>query len=279
MARELVMSIDAMPDHVWEPQTTKVLLHFCKDVEHVIIGGGYVGDQAVIVAKEMQRSGGVCHVFELNPESYKLLEMNAKDNGLDNIKPNNLGLWSDDSSSLILVGEDDISAYPEAVENAQIVEKQAMPTVSINSYGEKQGIECLGLLMLDIEGGEFEALKGADRYLAQPIEEAPVVVFEVHRHYCDWSRGLERTPIIEYLKKFGYYFCAIRDYQAHVPMEGRPVELIPLEKTVLEGPPHGFNLIGVKDKALLENDLFVFCHDVSPKLLKHKDPKLHQPEH
>lgn len=278
ISRELAMSPDFEPDHVWEPQTTKLLVHFSNNAGHVIIGGAYFGDQAVIVAKNMQKNGGTCHVFEPNRDLFELLELNGKNNGLNNIRFNNTGLWSDDNSKLILIGEDDTLAHPEAI-SADKGGHRGIPTISINSYGLKNKIKDVGLIMLDLEGGEYQALKGADRYLSQPEGKAPILVFEVHSRYYDWSRGLENTDIIRFLSDLGYHAFSIRDYQGHVPMGKSPIELIPPERTFLEGPPHGFNMLGIKDMRLIENDLFRICYDVSPKLLMHKDPKLHHPRH
>jgi FkbM family methyltransferase len=278
ISRELVMSPETEPEHVWEPQTTKTLLHFSRGARHVIIGGAYFGDQAVLVARNIQKQGGVCHAFELNPELFAMLKVNAKNNSLDNMRLNNCGLWSDDKSQLVLVGKDDTLAYSQAV-SADSQRQKSLSTVSLNTYGREQKIDELGLVMLDIEGGELEVFKGADHYLSMPAGQAPVLVFEVHRNYCDWTNGLESTPIARFLKGFGYHLFAVRDYQAHVPMENRPVELIPAANVVLEGPPHGFNMLGIKDLKLVENDLFRQCRDVSPKLLKHKDPALHHPKH
>jgi hypothetical protein len=131
--------------------------------------------------------------------------------------------------------------------------------------------------MLDIEGAELAALKGARAYLGQPPGVAPAVIFEVHRHYVDWSNGLGNTEITRFLKDFGYALFAVRDYQSNVPMADQPIELIRPEHTYLDGPPHGFNMLAVKDEAVLDARQFRFCTGVSPKLLAHRDPQLHQP--
>jgi FkbM family methyltransferase len=278
ISRELVMSREQEPDHVWEPQTTKLLLHLSKEQKHVLIGGGYFGDQAILVAKNMQNHGGFCHVFEANRKLFKMLEMNSKNNHLDNIILNFNGLWSDDTSKLKLIGDDDVSAYTEIVD-ASNEDDDIVSTISINTYCCNNDIQQIGLIMLDIEGGEYEVFKGADNLLSQSQEQAPVLIFEVHRHYCDWSNGLENTEIIQLLKEFGYQTYAIRDYQNHIPMGNVPIELIPPERTYLEGPPHGFNMLGIKNDVLIKSDIFRMCADVSPKLLLHKDPKLHHPMH
>src|SRR4051812_49729599 len=47
IARDFVLSAPPAPDHVWEPQTTKLLLHLARGARNVVVGGAYFGDQAV----------------------------------------------------------------------------------------------------------------------------------------------------------------------------------------------------------------------------------------
>lgn len=274
IAREIVMSPDRVPDHVWEPQTTKLLVHFGKLVPNVIIGGAYAGDQAVLVARELAAHGGTLHAFEPNRDQIAMLRHNAEINNLSNIVFNRVGLWKDDSTTLRLVGDDSF-AHPEVAEGS--AGDDTFPTVSINAYGKARGLDRVGLIMLDIEGAEAAALAGASRYLSQPADQAPVVVFELHRAYVDWSKGLQNTDIVRYMTDHGYTVYAVRDFNANEPMGNSPIELVPPERTYLEGPPHGFNMLAVKDPQLIASHLFKICPDVSPKLLWHRDPKLHHP--
>jgi FkbM family methyltransferase len=260
------------PDHVWEPQTTRTAIHFARDARHVLVGGAYIGDHAVLMAKVLA-PGGKVHCFEPSTNA-DMLERNAKANGLDNVVVNRVGLWSDDCH-LILVGSDS-HAHPEVVPQNQA---GAFPAVSINAYGERASISSLALILLDIEGGELPTLTGASRYLSMPSGEAPAILFEVHRSYTDWTNGLEQTPICMLLKKHGYTLFALRDYNSNVPMANHPVELIPAADVWLEGPPHGFNMLATKKPSDLENTGFKIVRGVSPKLLKHRDPRFHAPIH
>lgn len=131
--------------------------------------------------------------------------------------------------------------------------------------------------MLDIEGAELRALQGAASFLAMPAGTAPDIVFEVHRDYVDWGAGLENTPIVRYLSELGYTVFAVRDFNSNVDMSGKPIELIPADKVYLEGPAHGFNMVAVKNPQRFDTPDYLICHDVSPKLLRHKDPALHHP--
>ena len=265
IARDFVMSIPEKPDHVWEPQTTKLLLHLSASASHVVIGGAYFGDQAIPVAHAM-RGRGVCHAFEPNREMAAMLERNAELNALENIRVHPLALWSDTTSRLAFVGDD---AYASTVAS-----ETGVPTTTIDAYAESAGIDRVDLIMLDLEGGELNVLRGAERQLSR---HAPHVVFEVHRSYVDWSEGLHNTDIARLLASFGYTLFAIRDFQSNYDLRGRPVELVPAETAYLEGPPHGLNLLAIRDTSIIENENFAIVPNVSSKLLLHRDPKLHHP--
>jgi FkbM family methyltransferase len=265
IARDFVMSRPAAPDHVWEPQTTKLLLHLAQGIEHAIVGGAYFGDQAVPLADAL-RGRGVCHAFEPDADQARMLERNAALNRLDNVRVHALGLWSDASTRLAFVGEDALASTVAA--------ETGVPTTTIDLYAAEAGIGRVGLIMLDLEGGELEVLKGAE---ARIRRDAPHIVFEIHRAYTDWSEGLLMTDIGRFLTGFGYTLFAIRDFQSNVDLAGHPVELVPAATAWLEGPPHGFNMLAVRDAAVIDDPLFRITPGVSPKLLFHRDPALHHP--
>ena len=60
-------------------------------------------------------------------------------------------------------------------------------------------------------------------------------------------------------------------------MNGRKVELVDIDSAVISGPPHGFNLLAVKDRKRLDPAVFSIVKGVSPKLLHHRDQKIHGP--
>ena len=273
IARDFVLSSPVNPDHVWEPQTTKLLVHLARRCSDVLIGGAYFGDQAILMARAMSASGGRCHAFEPNKDQLAMLRHNAGLNGLQNIRSWELGLWSDSSAHLRLVGNDSFAYSEPAASDSE----GSFATIAVDQYCEQQCIDRLGLIMLDIEGAESKVLEGARQQLARAAGEAPSIVFEVHRHYVDWSNGLENAPIARFLAELGYTLFAVRDFNSNVDMRGRPVELIPVDKVYLEGPPHGFNMLAVKDPQALDGLDVAYCEGVSPKLLWHKDPALHHP--
>ncbi|WP_127532089.1 FkbM family methyltransferase [Paenibacillus kobensis] len=279
IARDFLLSAPEVPDHVWEPQTTKLLMHLSRQAKHVLVGGAYFGDQVVMVANQIQGNEGIIHAFEPNVDQNQMLQKNANNNGLTNIRTWRMGLWKDSDSHLRLVGEDSF-AYAELAQTENgTADSDAFPTVSIDHYLHSNQISKLDLIMLDIEGLEYDVLQGAKSQLELPPGDAPNIVFEVHRHYVDWSNGLHNSDIVKFLAGYGYSVFAVRDYNSNVDMHAAPVEIIAPEEVHLEGPPHGFNMLAVKDVTILNHALFKECNGVSPKLLKHKDPRFHHPIH
>lgn len=269
IARDFLMSETEHPTHVWEPQTTRLLLELSRGLAgDVVVGGAYFGDQAILVARHVP-AGRVVHCFEPNAAQAEMLGGNARLNRLGNVRVNRLGLWSSSDARLRLDGFD---SFANAVD-ATADDADAFATVTIDDYAAAGGLK-VGLIQLDIEGAELGALLGARRTLAG---DRPHIVFEVHRHYVDWSRGLAQTEICRYLAELGYTLYAVRDFNSHREMAGQPVELVPVDKVYLEGPPHGFNMLAVQDPAQVAGSGFRLVENVSPKLLAHKDPALHHP--
>jgi FkbM family methyltransferase len=271
IARDFLLSAPARPDHAWEPQTSRLLIDLAADARQVLIGGAYFGDQAILLARQASRNGGTVHAFEPNCEQRRMLMHNAQLNGLTNIVARPEGLWDDSSTTLKLVGYDSF-AHPEVS-----TDSSGFQTTTVQDYLAAAGVDRLDLIMLDIEGAELRALRGAAAFLTQPAGQAPDIVFEVHRDYVDWTDGLENTAIARFLQDFGYQVFAVRDFNSNVDMGGKPIELIPAAEVYLEGPPHGFNMVAVKDAARFARAPYKICSNVSPKLLRHKDPALHHP--
>ncbi len=270
IAREFLLADDEHPSHVWEPQTTRLLMHLCGGLQgDALVGGAYFGDQAILMARALQTQLLDVHCFEPNTDQSAMLAENISLNRLDNVHVNRCGLWSCSDALLKLDGFD---SFANAI-SAQADDPQAFSTVSIDDYRAARQLK-IGLIQLDIEGAEFGALQGARHTLTQ---DKPHIVFEVHRHYVDWSQGLAQTDICRYLAELGYTLFALRDFNSHREMGRRPIELVALDKVYLDGPPHGFNMVAVQDPAVLPAPLFRQVTHVSPKLLAHKDPALHHP--
>lgn len=268
VAREFLLSTPEIPEYAWEPQTTKLLLYLSDKAKSVFVGGAYFGDQVIPIADLIRKNEGKVYAFDLNERQIETLKENAAINNLGNIVPELKGLWNDSKTYLNISDTDDLAfATPAIWENKS-------NTITIDEYIEQNKVKGVDLIMLDVEGSEYNILKGAEEQLKKE-KGYPNIVFEVHSSYMDWSKGLENTDLVKYLMSFGYHVFSIRDFQGNYDMKKKAIELILPEKTYIEGPPHGFNMLAVKEKSLIDNNFFKMCENVSPKYIIHKDPSLH----
>jgi FkbM family methyltransferase len=274
----LLLSSESRPDHVWEPQTTKLLLALAAEARPAVVGGAYIGDHALVIAQALARHGeGIwVHAFEPMTWAFERLLRNRELSGLRSLRAERLALWDASGVELALRGAPALASSRPAGDTHP-GEGETVQSISVDDYVAAEGLESIGLLMLDTEGGEERALAGAERLLGRPFPEAPRCVFEVHRDYVDWSEGLERTDVARFLSRHGYRLLAIRDVHGNHPMRGQPIEVVPIDRVHLEGPPHGFNLLATKDPNLVDRLGLRVVPDVSPKLLLDRDSALHHP--
>src|SRR3954453_18622438 len=160
IARDFVLSVPERPDHVWEPQTTKLVLHLARAARNVIVGGAYFGDHAIPLAAAIAAHGGVCHAFEPDPDQAAMLTRNAARNGLANLRVNTVGLWDDGTARLALTGEDALAtSHPAGAGEA------TFSATTLDTYLDRAGVDDVELIVLDLEGAEHAALRGVQRRL------------------------------------------------------------------------------------------------------------------
>ena len=273
----LLLSRDARPDHVWEPQTTRLLVALSKGASDVIVGGAYIGDQVLPMAKAMATSGraGTVHAFEPTEYAFGRLLRHIELNAMTNVAAHRMGLWDEDDTALVMEGPAALAYSGAAADGA--AGDDTIQSITIDGYVGQSGLASVDLIMLDTEGGEEKALLGARGLIAQPHPAAPHLIFEVHRHYVDWTDGLPGTSVVRYLTSNGYAVYAIRDFHDNYPTAGTAIEIIPVDAVHLDGPPHGFNVLATKDPGMIERLGLRVVSNVSPKLLLDKDPALHHP--
>jgi len=268
--KALLLSSVAHPDHVWEPQTTKLLTTLAVGAANVIVGGAYIGDHVLPIARATK---GTVHAFEPMQHAFDRLCHHLEINDIENVVAQRFGLWN---QSHVLLGLDGHLALASsvAIDNEASVGPETPRSITIDDYVRSRELTGVALIMLDTEGGEERALLGAEKTIAR---DSPNIVFEIHRNFVDWTDGLENTSIVKFLISQNYEVFAIRDFHNNYPMATCPVEIIPVSKVYVEGPPHGFNVLATKDKSLVNRLGLRIVANVSPKLLLDKDRALHFP--
>jgi FkbM family methyltransferase len=161
--------------------------------------GAHVGQMTSVLATCVGPSGRVIAV-EPHPETFRLLSRNVSGWTEDPIAT--IELWQIALSSRSGVGKLTVwSDFSWDTATASLLRRGA-PTygaartvdVPVARLDEKLRGENIGVLKLDVEGSEFEVLKGAERLLA--AHRIRDIVFE------EWHRP--PTPVTELLERCGY---------------------------------------------------------------------------
>lgn len=125
--------------------------------KHIIDAGGYVGDTALLFSSYTDKN---IHVFEASPSNMDIIRETIRLNHLDNIVPVSKALGEKSGTATFSLGERNSCNslverpgynYPDHIE---------VPVVTLDDYVRENNIE-VGLIKVDIEGGEQLLLRGA----------------------------------------------------------------------------------------------------------------------
>lgn len=158
--------------------------------------GANLGNHSIFFSKYFKNT----IAFEPHKKIYKLLKFNTED--ITNIQIFNFGLSDKNKKSLLYTVKSNFGA------STQITNKKAETHLAsfrkLDSLKLKKGAD---LIKIDVEGHEYNVLKGASNYLKK---HSPIILFESGSD-C-YKNGT--TAVIEILKKFNYKkFYSIENFK------------------------------------------------------------------
>ena len=171
--------------------------HFTpKGGDTVVDVGAHAGHYTLLSSKRVGANGKVITI-EADPSNFEILNRNIKLNGLTNVIPINYAVYSKQTKLKLYlpVEESGFSIYNTIMINrAKIDEKFIEVNANTLDYLLQQnGIRDANWIKIDVEGAEFEVLKGATDILSKSKDIA--LLIEVH--------GLDNyTPVIEFLHSY-----------------------------------------------------------------------------
>ena len=155
--------------------------------KHIIDAGGYVGDTALLFSSYTDKN---IHVFEASPSNMDIIRETIRLNHLDNIVPVSKALGEKSGTATFSLGEHNSCNslverpgynYPDHIE---------VPVVTLDDYVRENNIE-VGLIKVDIEGGEQLLLRGAVETIRT---QHPILLISIYHSANDF---FEIKPMIE----------------------------------------------------------------------------------
>ncbi len=151
--------------------------------ETVIDGGGCFGDTALYFSY-LTGSTGKVYSFEFIPDNISLFEKNMKLNPQlrENVVLSPFPLW--DKSDLDVYYKDNGPGSIVSFTN-DFAYDGVVKTVSLDDFAERNQIEKVGFIKLDIEGAELNALQGAAKTL---VKDQPKLAVALYHSEEDFDR-------------------------------------------------------------------------------------------
>lgn len=169
--------------------------------------GANVGELTLLFSR-FAGASGIVHAFEPCAEAFGRLEAVCRAASLRNVRLNRLALAEDEGTvSLHVYDEDHMSWNTRAARpledygiDVKPLAVEQTPATTLDLYCERNGVERVDLLKIDVEGAELQVLFGARRMLGG--RRVGCVTFEFGQTTFDM--GNSPAQIEAYMKEVGY---------------------------------------------------------------------------
>jgi FkbM family methyltransferase len=186
---------------LFETKTTNYVKKFLKQGDSFIDGGANIGYYSLMASKLVGQKGSV-YAFEPTPATFKRLCDNISLNELQNVKPYQMGLGSDDGELEYFISninpvnnsfvKSELNSHPGS--NVIKVKIARLDTIF------PDGIDNLSVIKLDVEGYENEVILGAKNLIQK---SRPAIIFEFY-YPIVVKRYKNHNQIFDSLKALGY---------------------------------------------------------------------------
>jgi len=160
--------------------------------------GSNIGLFSIFAARKVTEQGRV-FAFEPNPETFSYLQENIRLNELENLCSFQVALGNSAGEAELFAGEDLLFSSLVAARNDQTAGK-SVRVVEGDRLREEQRLPQPNVLMIDVEGYEYAAIRGLRQSLAGPACRA--VVCEVHPTLL--PKDVSDDGIIALLRSYGF---------------------------------------------------------------------------
>jgi FkbM family methyltransferase len=191
-----------------------IIEHFTpKEGDIVVDIGAHMGRYTIISSKRVGANGKVVAI-EADPSNFEMLKSNIKLNQLTNVTPLNYAVYSKETKiKLYLPDEESGYTMHHSIMSNYVFTKYKDKTgdkfveVSANTLDyllQLKGITDVNWVKIDVEGAEFEVLKGAHNVLSNSKDIS--LLIEVH--------GTDTyEPIIESLRSYNFKIDFEKTYE------------------------------------------------------------------
>jgi FkbM family methyltransferase len=177
--------------------------------------GAHIG-QYTLVASPIVGASGQVHSFEPDPETFSLLARNVATNQLRNVHLNLTALFSGKGrKSLFLSSVIDIGSNSLVAPATPSGQSCDVDCVALDTYLRSKGLSRVDVMKIDVEGAEYDVLRGAVDLLTGDRGPVILIEFEEERQR---AFGYSCAKLADLLRSYGYCLFRVGDpLQEYVP--------------------------------------------------------------
>jgi FkbM family methyltransferase len=186
--------------------------------------GAHHGLYTLLAAQQVGAKGCV-HSFEPSPREQKALKLNLRLNRCKNVTLQPFALGSEETTSDLYV-VNDFNTGCNSLRPPDVQESTSKVTVRVRTLDNwllEQKLKQVDLIKLDVEGGELEALKGAERILQ--TKPRPVIMCEMQNARTGpWGYRGEALAVYLHNLAFRWFQPTVEGNLSPLPTEGYEFE-------------------------------------------------------
>jgi FkbM family methyltransferase len=240
----------------WINWDKRVYLSFVQRGDTVLDVGANVGAHAVFLSHLVGEKGKVLAFEPLPPNVEAISETMRKRSRIDNISVLQLAVGNPAEAGrpvVIRAPADDLTQASLQLQQAgswQLkvsLREFTVPLTSLDMQAHVQALSAIDFVKIDVEGGELDVLKGAERTLRR---HRPLVYCEVYERWAA-SFGYSPGDLFQFMSKLGYVGARAisKGRIVSLGIDGKvPAELFDTSSDVLFFAPGKERLVDVFDK-------------------------------
>ncbi len=218
-------AMHAMRHGSYEPTLRRVMWRHLKLGDTFIDAGANIGYVSAVGASLVGTTGQV-HSFEPVPACFRRLQRLAELNPSYNFTLNNYALGAEDGEAVITLGKGNIggnSLVPGQISPEHTASTCTVPVRRLGDYLNRHAIERPSLIKIDVEGFEYQVIRGMEDYFASTPYRPPIVC-EVGADAAQ-ALGYTLQDVADHMASLGYSAFRLTDTRRTVDLmeiEGYP---------------------------------------------------------
>jgi|GEM_PF-1073781 len=157
--------------------------------------GANVGNYTLTLAKDATK----IFSFEASPSNARILESFINRTRLSNIELINVAVKDKSGNTIsIFISPDATGNYSQFFDYGH--GSETVTSISLDDFISKRNIDKVDVIKMDIEGGEFDAIRGAEKLINR---DHPLLLVEFNSSIADYA-GWKLQDLYDYIVSFGY---------------------------------------------------------------------------